>query len=78
MSLQRNKDTFRRYVEEVWKDEKLDIADEVFAETYLPPVRRHRPRAWPEDVKKIVEEYPSAFSDIEDIVEDMIGKGNSG
>ena len=35
MSLQRNKDTFRRYVEEIWKDEKLDIADEVFAETYL-------------------------------------------
>ncbi len=35
MSLQRNKDTFRRYVEEAWKDEKLDIADEVFAETYL-------------------------------------------
>jgi hypothetical protein len=35
MSVERNKDTFRRYVDEVWKDEKLDIADEVFAEKYL-------------------------------------------
>ena len=35
MSVERNKDTFRRYVDEVWKDEKLDNADEVFAEKYL-------------------------------------------
>ena len=35
MSVERNKDTFRRYVEEVWKDEQLDIADEVFADKYL-------------------------------------------
>ena len=35
MSVERNKETFRRYIEEVWKDEKLDIADEVFAEKYL-------------------------------------------
>jgi predicted SnoaL-like aldol condensation-catalyzing enzyme len=77
MSLQRNKDTFRRYVEEVWKDEKLDIADEVFAETYLSHQSDGTAlERGPEDVKKFVEEYRSAFSDIEDIVEDMIGKGN--
>ena len=77
MSLQRNKDTFRRYVEEVWKDEKLDIADEVFAETYLSHQSDGTAlERGPEDVKKFVEESRSAFSDIEDIVEDMIGKGN--
>jgi non-heme chloroperoxidase len=77
MSVERNKATFRRYVEEVWKDEKLEIADEVFAEKYLS----HQSdgtvlERGPEDVKKFVMEYRSAFSDIEDIVEDMIGEGD--
>jgi steroid delta-isomerase-like uncharacterized protein len=75
MSVERNKDTFRRYVDEVWKDEKLDIADEVFAEKYLS----HQSdgtvlERGPEDVKKFVTEYRSAFSDIENTVEDMIGE----
>jgi non-heme chloroperoxidase len=77
MSVERNKETFRRYVEEVWKDEQLDIVDEVFAEKYLS----HQSDSTvlergPEDVKKFVMEYRTAFSDIEDIVEDMIGEGD--
>jgi non-heme chloroperoxidase len=75
MSVQKNKDTFRRYVDEVWKDENLDVADEVFAEKYLS----HQSdgtvlERGPEDVKKFVTEYRSAFSDIENTVEDMIGE----
>ncbi len=77
MAVQRNKATFRRYVEEVWKDEMLDIADEVFAETYLSHQSDGTAlERGPEDVKKFVKEYRSAFSDIEDIVEDMIGEGD--
>jgi len=77
MSVERNKDTFRRYVEEVWKDEKLDIADEVFAEKYLSHQSDGTAlERGPEDVKKFVKEYRFAFSDIEDIVEDMIGEGD--
>jgi steroid delta-isomerase-like uncharacterized protein len=77
MSVEGNKDAFRRYVEEVWKDEKLDIADEIFAEKYLS----HQSdgtvlERGPEDVKKFVMEYRSAFSDIENVVEDMIGEGD--
>jgi non-heme chloroperoxidase len=77
MSVERNKATFRRYVEEVWKDEQLDIADEIFAQKYLSHqsdgIALDRGR---EDVKKFVMEYRTAFSDIEDIVEDMIGEGD--
>ena len=77
MSVERNKATFRRYVEEVWKDGKLEIADEVFAGKYLS----HQSDGTalersPEDVKKFVKEYRSAFSNIEDTVEDMIGEGD--
>ncbi len=75
MSVEENKATFRRYVEEVWKEERLDIVDEVFAEKYLS----HQSdgsvlERGPEDVKKFVVEYRSAFSDIENVVEDMIGE----
>ena len=75
MSVENNKDTFRRYVDEVWKDQNLDIADEIFAEKYLS----HQSdgtvlERGPGDVKKFVTEYRSAFSDIENTVEDMIGE----
>ncbi len=77
MSVERNKETFRRYIEEVWKDENLDIADEVFADRYLSHQSDGTTlERGPEDVKKFVVEYRSAFSDIEDIVEDMIGEGD--
>jgi non-heme chloroperoxidase len=77
VSVERNKATFRRYIEEVWKDEQLDIADEVFAEKYLSHQSDGTAlERGPEDVKKFVMEYRSAFSDIEDIVEDMIGEGD--
>ena len=77
MSVERNKETFRRYIEEVWKDENLDIADEVFSDKYLSPQSDGTAlERGPEDVKKFVMEYRSAFSDIEDIVEDMIGEGD--
>ena len=75
MSVQSNKDTFRRYVEEVWKDENLEIADEVFAGKYLSHQSDGTTlERGPEDVKKFVMEYRSAFSGIENIVEDMIGE----
>lgn len=75
MSVENNKNTFKRYVDEVWKDENLDFADEIFAEKCLS----HQSdgtvlERGPDDVKKFVTEYRSAFSDIENIAEDMIGE----
>lgn len=77
MLVEENKVTFRRYVEEVWIEEDLDFVDEVFAEKYLS----HQSdgsvlERGPEDVKKFVEEYRSAFSDVENTVEDVIGEGD--
>lgn len=77
MSVEENKAAFRRYVEEVWIEEDLDFVDEIFAERYLS----HQSdgsvlERGPEDVKKFVAEYRSAFSDVEDTVEDVIGEGD--
>jgi steroid delta-isomerase-like uncharacterized protein len=77
MSVEENKATFRRYVEEVWIEEDLDFVDEIFAGKYLS----HQSdgsvlERGPEDVKRFVKDYRSAFSDIEDVIEDMIGEGD--
>lgn len=77
MPVEENKAAFRRYVEEVWIEENQDIVDEIFAPKYLS----HQAdgsvlERGPEDVKKFVGEYRSAFSDIEDVIEDMIGEGD--
>jgi steroid delta-isomerase-like uncharacterized protein len=75
MSVQQHKETFRHYVDEVWRNENLDFAAKVFAERYLS----HQPdgttlERGPDDVKNFVAEYRSAFTDIENIAEDMIGE----
>src|SRR5215210_3971454 len=75
MSVEKNKETFRRYVERVWQEEDLNFVDEVFAENYLA----HQSdgsvlERGPEDVKRFVREYRSAFSEIEDTIADMFGE----
>ena len=75
MSVEKNKQTFRSYVERVWISEDLDFVDEVFAEKYLS----HQSdgsvlERGPEDVKKFVREYRSAFSDVENTIDDMFGE----
>ncbi len=77
MSVERNKETFRRYIEEVWIGGNLDVADEVFAGKYLA----HQSdgsvlERGPEDVKRFVSEWRSAFSDVVNTIEDMIGEGD--
>ncbi len=77
MSVEENKTTFRRYVEEVWVEGNLDAADEIFAEQYLS----HQPdgsveERTPQDVKAFVKEWRSAFSDTENVIEEMIGEGD--
>ena len=53
------------------------IADEIFAEKYLSHQSDGTAlERGSEDVKKFIMEYRTAFSEIEDIVEDMIGEGD--
>src|SRR5829696_6642050 len=58
----KNKATFRRYIEEVWNRTNLEVVDEIF-DRYLS----HQPdgptlQRGPEDVKRFVSEFRSAFS----------------
>jgi steroid delta-isomerase-like uncharacterized protein len=71
-----NKAIFRRYVEEVSNQGKLELADEIF-DRY----RSHQPdgsvlERGPEDVKRFQAEFREAFDDFHAAVEDQIAEGD--
>lgn len=77
MTVEGNKAAFRRYIEEIWIGGNLDGADDIFAGKYFA----HQSdgsvlERSPEDVKKFVGEWRSAFSDMENTIENMIGEGD--
>jgi serine phosphatase RsbU (regulator of sigma subunit) len=71
-----NKATFRRYIQEVWNQTNLELADEIF-DRYL----YHQPdgptlQRGPEDVKHFVSEFRSAFPDFRISIDDQIAEGD--
>jgi serine phosphatase RsbU (regulator of sigma subunit) len=71
-----NKATFRRYIQEVWNQTNLELADEIF-DRYLS----HQPdgptlQRGPEDVKHFVSEFRSAFPDFRISIDDQIAEGD--
>jgi steroid delta-isomerase-like uncharacterized protein len=76
MSAEVNKAIFRRYVEEVGNKGNLELADEIF-DRYLA----HQPdgsvlERGPEDVKRFMGEFRSAFPDLHTIIEEQIAEGD--
>ena len=74
MSIEENKAIFRRYVEEVGNKGNLELADEIF-DSYLA----HQPdgsvlERGPEDVKRFMGEFRSAFPDFHTTIEDQIAE----
>jgi serine phosphatase RsbU (regulator of sigma subunit) len=71
-----NKAIFKRYVEEVINQGKLEIADEIF-DHYLA----HQPNGsvlerGPEEVKRFIGEFHSAFQDFHCTIEDQIAEND--
>ena len=68
---EQNKAIFRRYLEEAWNQSNLEVIDEIF-DRYIS----HQPdgsvhERGPEDVKRFVGEFRSAFPDLRLIVEEL-------
>jgi serine phosphatase RsbU (regulator of sigma subunit) len=73
---EQNKASFRRYLEEAWNQSNLEIVDEVF-DRYVS----HQPdgsvlERGPEDVKRFVGEFRSAFPDLRISPDDQIAEGD--
>jgi len=71
-----NKASFRRYLEEAWNQSNLEVVDEIF-DRYVS----HQPdgsvlERGPEDVKRFVCEFRSAFPDLRMSSEEQIAEGN--
>jgi serine phosphatase RsbU (regulator of sigma subunit) len=71
-----NKAIFRRYIEEVWNQGRLELTDEIF-DRYVS----HQPdgstlERGPEDVKRFVGEFRSAFPDLRIRIDDQIAEGD--
>jgi len=71
-----NKASFRRYLEEAWNQNNLEIVDEIF-DQYVS----HQPdgsvlERGPEDVKRFVGEFRSAFPDLRLSSEEQIAQGD--
>src|SRR5215213_3213157 len=71
-----NKASFRRYIEEAWNQSNLEVVDEIF-DRYVS----HQPdgsvlERGPEDVKRFVGEFRSAFPDLRMSSEEQIAEGD--
>jgi predicted ester cyclase len=71
-----NKANFTRYLEEAWNQSNLEVVDEIF-DRYLS----HQPdgsvlERGPEDVKRFVSEFRSAFPDLRLIIEEQLAEGD--
>jgi serine phosphatase RsbU (regulator of sigma subunit) len=73
---EQNKASFRRYLEEAWNQSNLEVVDEIF-DRYIS----HQPdgsvlERGPEDVKRFVGEFRSAFPDLRLSSEEQIAEGD--
>ena len=71
-----NKASFRRYLEQAWNQSNLEVVDEIF-DRYVS----HQPdgsvlERGPEDVKRFMGEFRSAFPDFHSTIEDQIAEGD--
>lgn len=73
MSADENKAIFRRFIEEVWNQGNLDVADELFNPEATSPSAPQLPLG-SEGVKIIANIFRSAFPDFHMTIEDLIAE----
>lgn len=74
MTTERNKATFRRYVEEVTNRGRFEVVDEIFDRYRAHQADGSALERGPEDVKRFMSEFREAFPDIHSSVEDQIAE----
>ncbi|HEX5166555.1 MAG TPA: ester cyclase [Thermomicrobiales bacterium] len=66
-----NKQIVRRFIDEVWNQARLEVADEL-----VHPLYENNEGAGPEAVKRNVRAFKSAFPDLHDSIEALIAEGD--
>ncbi|GAH60954.1 unnamed protein product, partial [marine sediment metagenome] len=73
--LEENKAIARRAFEEVWREGKLDVIDEIYATDFIYQAPTGEIRGL-EGFKQLVTMYRNAFPDLQFTVEDQIAEGD--
>jgi len=79
--VERNKLLVRRFVDEMWNEGALDVADEVLAADYIehpstPDEAKPAEPCGPEGMKRFVRMFRHAFPDMKFSVEHMVAEGD--
>ncbi|MGH6824326.1 ester cyclase [Methyloceanibacter sp.] len=75
MSVEQNKTVARRFIEEVWNEGRLEVADELLA----PNLINHQaaePTRGREAFKQFIAEFRAANPGVRFTIEDMLGEGD--
>jgi steroid delta-isomerase-like uncharacterized protein len=76
MSVNENKESIRRFWEEVFNKRKLELIDDLFTEDYVYHGAAGQDIRGREGLKQFLSMYFNAFPDIRAEVEDVFGEGN--
>jgi steroid delta-isomerase-like uncharacterized protein len=71
-----NKAIVSRLVEDFFNTGDLDVVDEVLADEYVDHTASHPDLPEPENVKRSVSEWLTAFPDTVSVVKDMVAEGD--
>ena len=76
---EKNRNIVRRFVQEVWNEGKLEVADEVLAADYIeypstPDDSKEDETPGPDSMKRFVEMFRNAFPDITFSIEHMVAE----
>jgi predicted ester cyclase len=75
VTIENNKALYRRFIQEAFNSERLDIVDELLLPDYLnhdaPAVSSGR-----EGVKQIISMVRAAFADLQITIEDLVAEGD--
>jgi steroid delta-isomerase-like uncharacterized protein len=76
---EKNKNIVRRFVQEVWNEGKLEVADEVLAADYIehpstPDESKKEEPTGPDGMKRFVAMFRNAFPDITFTIEHMVAE----
>jgi steroid delta-isomerase-like uncharacterized protein len=76
MGVKENKDTIRRFWEEVFNRRKFELIDNLFTEDYVYHGAAGQDLRGREGLKQFLTMYVNAFPDLRAEVEDVFGEGN--
>jgi len=77
MSTEENKENVRRFIEEVFNRQNLDIVHELIADDYVVNGVGGQQLRGPDGVRMMIAMYTTAFPDLHMTIDDLIGEGDT-